>query len=132
MRGSVVALAMVLVLLPGCKGGASGDPASGIPVITQGSDDPSLPYGIVAIDYHFHDAHPSIPLDLSRDVTFSNAGSLLHNVTFPQFGYSKDLPVGSTIEIRNLGEKLGGPGIYTFFCSYHASSFGMIGTIVIT
>jgi hypothetical protein len=132
MRGVIVVLSMVMFLLSACGGGSTGDTGSGIPVITQGSDDPSLPYGIVAIDYHFHDAHPSIPLDPSRDVTFSNAGSLLHNVTFPQLGYSKDLPVGSTIEIRNLGDKLGGPGIYTFFCSYHASSFGMIGTVVIT
>ena len=38
--------------------------------------------------------------------------------------------VGATIVIRNLGEKLGGPGTYTFFCKYHPT-LGMFGTIVI-
>jgi hypothetical protein len=101
-----------------------------LPPITLGSDDPSTPYGITAIDYHFHDAHPSIPLAPIRTVVWTNAGSLKHNVTIPALGYSKDLPVGATIQIANLGLKLGGPGTYTFFCKYH-DNLGMAGVIVI-
>jgi len=130
MKAAAATMTTVLLFVVACTSGGNGDTASGLPVIVQGYDDPSLPYGIVAIDYHFHDAHPSIPLDPSRDVTFSNQGSVKHNVSFPEFGYSKDLPVGATIVIRNLGEKLGGPGTYTFFCKYHPT-LGMFGTIVI-
>ena len=75
MKAAAAAMATVLLFAAACTSGGNGDTASGLPVIVQGYDDPSLPYGIVAIDYHFHDAHPSIPLDPSRDVTFSNQGS---------------------------------------------------------
>ena len=131
MRGIAAVVAGFLLLLPACSGGGP-SAATGLPIITRESDDPSLPYGIVAIDYHFHDAHPSIPLDPSRDVTFSNVGRVKHNVTFPELGFSKDIPVGATIEIHDLGAKLGGAGTYTFFCNYHYAAFGMAGTIVIT
>jgi plastocyanin len=104
--------------------------ASGLPPITLGSDDPSTPYGITAIDYHFHDAHPSIPLSPNRTVLWTNAGSVRHNVTIPALGFSRDLPVGATIQIARLGEKLGGPGTYPFFCKYHDMR-GMAGLIVI-
>jgi len=104
--------------------------ASLIPAIEVVPDDPSQPYGITAIDYHFHDAHPTFPLAPGRTVTWTNDGSVVHNVTFPQFGYSKDIPLGGTIAIRDLGRKLGGPGTYTFYCAYH-ESLGMVGTIVI-
>ena len=124
-------LAILLLLFPACSG-AGTDTSAGIPAIVQGSDDPSLPYGIVAIDYHFHDAHPSIPIAPSRDVTFTNEGSVLHNVTFPELGFSKDLPIGSTFTMRRLGEKLGGTGTYTFYCKYHNDAYGMAGTIVIS
>lgn len=119
--------AIVLVLLVAC---GTSRAASGPPLITQGSDDPNAPYGIVAINYHFHDAHPSIPLAATRTVTWVNEATLKHNVTFPSIGFSEDLPVGGTITIEDLGQKLGGPGTYTFYCKYH-QEFGMIGTIVI-
>jgi plastocyanin len=125
-RGSRV-LAVMLLALVACS---TSHAASGPPLITQGSDDPNAPYGIVAINYHFHDAHPSIPLAANRTVTWVNEATLKHNVTFPSIGFSEDLPVGGTLTIKDLGEKLGGPGVYTFYCKYH-EPLGMVGTIVI-
>ena len=126
-RRAVTALVpFLLVALVAC----TRSQASALPPITFGSDDPSMPYGITAIDYHFHDAHPSIPLAPTRMVLWTNAGSVKHNVTIPALGYSRDLRVGATIRIADLGQKLGGPGIYPFFCKYH-DSLGMAGLIVI-
>lgn len=119
--------AVLLLFLTACT---MSHTVSGPPLITQGSDDPNAPYGIVAINYHFHDAHPSIPLTANRTVTWVNEATLKHNVTFPSIGFSQDLPVGGTITIKDLGDKLGGPGVYTFYCKYH-EPLGMVGTIVI-
>jgi hypothetical protein len=118
--------------LPACRGagGASTTSVSTIPAISILPDDPSQPYGITAIDYHFHDAHPTFPLAPARTVSWTNAGTVVHNVTFPQLGYSKDIPLGATIRIHDLGRKLGGPGTYIFFCAYH-QNLGMVGTIII-
>ena len=131
------ALAVALALgaaLPACVASRASThtttTASPIPAISILPDDPSQPYGITAIDYHFHDAHPTFPLAPNRTVTWTNDGSVVHNVTFPQFDYSKDIPLGGTIRIRDLGTKLGGPGTYTFYCAYH-ENLGMVGTIVI-
>ena len=101
-----------------------------VPGISILPDDPSLPYGIVAIDYHFHDAHPSASIAPDRTVTWRNDGSVVHNVTFQQFGFSRDFAPGDSFKILRLGEKLGGPGTYTFFCRYH-DNLGMRGTIII-
>ena len=51
-------------------------------------------------------------------------------MTIPALGFSRDLPVGATIQIARLGEKLGGRGTYPFFCKYHDMR-GMAGLIVI-
>ena len=72
----------------------------------------------------------SRPLRPTRTVVFSNQGTVKHNVTFPQFGFSRDFTVGGTITIEDLGEKLGGPGVYTFFCRFH-EALGMVGTVII-
>ena len=131
-RAAAILLACCLtaVATPACRSGG------GAPSPTPGSqisllpDNPSLPYGIVAINYHFHDAHPSRPLLPTRTVIFSNQSTLKHNVTFPQFGFSRDFVPGQTITIKDLGDKLGGPGEYTFYCKYH-EILGMVGTVVI-
>ena len=118
-----------VLLLTGC----SADPPrsdNGFPIIVQQSDNPAIPYGITAIDYHFHDAHPSLPLAPGRTVKFVNQGRVKHNVTFPDLGFSQNLRPGGVLEIEDLGRKLGGPGTYRFFCAIHVSS-GMAGTIVI-
>jgi plastocyanin len=135
-RPPAVALLATLALasaLPACGGGGGASKttsATAIPAISILPDDPSQPYGITAIDYHFHDAHPTFPLAPDRTVTWTNDGTVVHNVTFPQFGYSKDIPLGETIRIADLGKKLGGPGTYTFYCAYH-ENLGMVGTIII-
>jgi plastocyanin len=127
-RGAGLVIAAVFLACAACSS-ASGS-ASTLPAIIQQPDDPSQPYGIVAINYHFHDAHPSLPLLPNRTVTWTNDGSVLHNVTFPTIGFSRDFRVGATFKIADLGRKLGGPGTYTFYCKYH-QTLGMVGTIII-
>jgi Cupredoxin-like domain len=128
----LVACCLIGAVAPACTGGGTNVPTpTPESRISIQPDDPSLPYGIVAINYHFHDAHPSRPLLPTRTVVFSNQSTLKHNVTFPQFDFSKDFRPGQTITIEDLGQKLGGPGVYSFFCRYHAS-LGMIGTVIVT
>ena len=131
-RRVVIAAVCCLLLggaLAGCGGAGPPQPAGGR--ITVASDDPSQPYGIVAIDYHFHDAHPSLPIAPDRTVLFTNEGTVKHNVTFEQLGFSRDFAPGQTFTIKDLGRKLGGPGVYTFYCAYHYAAFGMQGTIIV-
>ncbi len=108
---------------------SQGSPPAALPVITQ-PDDPTQPYYIVAIDYHFHNAHPTFPLGFDRKVIFESDALNVHNVTIPAIGYSKDLPVGARIVIPHIGSLLGEPGRYTFYCKYHVDR-GMAGVIVI-
>ena len=127
----MVACCLMAAAVPACSGGGAPGPSpSPVDHFSVLPDNPSLPYGIVAINYHFHDAHPSRPLLPTRTVLFSNQSTLKHNVTFPQFGFSQDFVPGQTITIKDLGEKLGGPGEYTFYCKYH-EVLGMVGTVVI-
>ncbi len=51
-------------------------------------------------------------------------------MTIPALEFSKDLPVGATITIKDLGRKCGGTGTYPFFCQYHVVR-GMRGVIMI-
>ncbi len=125
------AVALVLALAALAAGLGIGASGSGAPAVTFLPDNPSKPYTITAIDYHFHDAHPTIPLSPDRTVRWTNQGTLVHNVTIPAIGFSKDIPVGGAIEIDRLGQELGGSGTYTFFCRYHAN-LGMSGTIVVS
>lgn len=131
-RWLAVVAAGTLVFLAACSTDAPEGNGSdgGFPIVVQQSDNPAIPYGITAIDYHFHDAHPSLPLTPTRTVSFVNDGRVKHNVTIPDLGFSEDLRLGGVIQIENLGRKLGGPGTYTFYCAYHAA-FGMSGTLVI-
>ena len=127
-RPALAIAVVVAVFAAGCSSTTTS--TSTLPAIIQAPDDPSRPYGIVEIDYHFHDAHPSLPLLPNRTVTWTNEGSVVHNVTFPTIGFSKDLHVGKKFKIADLGRKLGGPGTYTFYCKYH-ETLGMVGTIII-
>jgi hypothetical protein len=119
-------LAFALAAMVACGGG----PKPFHAVIVQGSDDPTLPFGVTAIDYHFHDTHPSIALTTDRAVSWVNAGQVRHNVTIPALGFSRTIKPGQGFVIKALGEKLGGPGVYTFYCRFHVS-LGMTGVIVI-
>jgi hypothetical protein len=52
------------------------------------------PYVVTAIDYHFHDAHPTLPIGPGRDLIVRNQGRNLHNVTIPALGFSQGRPAG--------------------------------------
>jgi hypothetical protein len=93
-------------------------------------DDPTKPYGVTAIDYHFHDAHPTLALSPDRSIVVTNEGRVRHNVSIPGTDFSKDIEPGDRIVLRDVGELFGGPGTHVFFCRYHAS-LGMKGTVVV-
>lgn len=93
-------------------------------------DDPTLPYVISAIDDHFHDAHPTLPIQPGRALIFRNQGLNPHNVTIVGTAYSRDFSPGESLEIPNISRFLGGPGEYAFYCKYHVDR-GMVGIIVV-
>ena len=88
------------------------------------------PYVVSAIDYHFHDAHPSLPIALDRPLQFSNQGRNPHNVTIHGTDYDKTFKPGARITIDPVGSLLERPGRYAFFCKLHADR-GMSGVLVI-
>ena len=96
--------------------------------LTRGSVQP--PYVVTAIDYHFHDAHPSFPIGPGRDLVVRNAGRNVHNVTIPAIGYSEDVAPGEELVIGDIASRFDGPGRYTFVCRYHQDR-GMSGVLVI-
>jgi len=87
-------------------------------------------YVVTAIDYHFHDAHPTTPIGPGRDLVVKNDGRNVHNVTIPGTTYSEDVRPGDRLVIRNIAAFLRGPGEYPFFCRFH-ESLGMTGVIII-
>jgi plastocyanin len=91
---------------------------------------PNEPYPITAIDYHFHDAHPSLPISPDRAVVFVNRSRNIHNVTLIGTDYSRDLPVGDELLIDPISSLLPEEGVYDFFCSYHRDR-DMVGVLVI-
>jgi len=91
--------------------------------------EPTKPYVITAIDYHFHDAHPTLPIAPGRDLVFKNAGRNVHNVTIPALGIAHDVAPGAEFTIDDIADRLQ-PGSYDLFCKYHQDR-GMTGLIVI-
>jgi hypothetical protein len=91
---------------------------------------PSGPYPITAIDYHFHDAHPSLPISPDRAVVFVSGGRNIHNVTILGTDYNRDLPVGGELVIDPISSVLPEEGLYDFYCSYHRDR-KMEGVLVI-
>ena len=87
------------------------------------------PYVVTAIDYHFHDAHPTFPIAPGRDLVVKNAGRNVHNVTIDALGISSDVAPGHQLTIEDIAGRLA-PGRYTMFCKYHQDR-GMSGVIVI-
>jgi plastocyanin len=85
---------------------------------------------VTAIDYHFHDAHPTPPMVLGATLRFLNQGRSLHNVSFPETGYSVDIEPGGEIVIEQLSDLFDAPGRYELICNYH-SDRGMTGVVVI-
>jgi plastocyanin len=102
-------------------------------VATAGHDQTAkaAPVWVVsAVDYHFHDAHPTPHLALNETLVVINYGTNAHNVTIPGIGYSAIVAPGKSLIIRNVGARLGGYGRYFMYCAYHRD-LGMKGTIVI-
>jgi plastocyanin len=88
------------------------------------------PYVVTAIDYHFHDAHPSLAIELDRAVQFSNQGRNRHNVTIEGTDYDRTIRPGERITIDPIGSLLSAPGRYPFVCRLHADR-GMSGVLVL-
>jgi plastocyanin len=93
-------------------------------------DDPSRPYVVTAIDYHFHDAHPSRLLDPGREVVISNQGSNIHNVTFQGTSFVRDVRPGERLSLGPIGDLLPEPGRHMFACKYHLDR-GMRGVLLV-
>jgi hypothetical protein len=134
-----LALVGLLLLQGGCTSGQgsatvrrNGDPRFTVDPdgILRLADDPTKPYGVTAIDYHFHDAHPTLPLSPDRSIVVTNEGRVRHNVSIPGTDFSADIEPGDRIVLRDVGELFGGPGTHVFFCRFHAS-LGMKGTVVV-
>jgi hypothetical protein len=96
-----------------------------------GNADDAGPYVITAIDYHFHDAHPSMPIVLSRGVEFSNQGRNPHNVTIEGTSFDRTVRPGARFRIDPISSVLAEPGRYAFVCKLHADR-GMSGVLVLT
>jgi plastocyanin len=122
-------LVTALLMATSCTKSVSVGPGENLPLKIQ-PDNPDQPYGITAIDYHFHDAHPTFPLGMTRTVVFTNQGLVKHNVTIPGTTINKDLRPGQGLVVQNIGQLLGGPGYYAFYCDLHVVQ-GMAGVIVI-
>jgi plastocyanin len=90
--------------------------------------EPPEPYVVTAIDYHFHDAHPTLPIEPGRDLVVKNAGRNVHNVTLDALELDEDIAPGSELTIEDVAGRLG-PGRYTFFCRFHLDR-GMTGVVV--
>jgi plastocyanin len=91
--------------------------------------EPSQPYVITAIDYHFHDAHPTFPIAPGRDLVVKNAGSNVHNVTIPALDIVYDIAPGDEFIVEDIAGRLA-PGRYELVCRLHRDR-GMNGVIVI-
>ncbi len=86
-------------------------------------------YVVTAIDYHFHDAHPTAPIGDGEDLVVKNQGSNVHNVTIAALSYSEDVRPGEQLVIADIADRLA-PGSYQLYCHYHRDR-GMTGEIVI-
>jgi hypothetical protein len=106
----------LIILVNGCGTGDASAPAG--------------PYVVTAIDYHFHDAHPSLPIALDRSVQFSNQGRNPHNVTIEGTSYDRIVRPGQRMTIDSIGSLVSEPGRYPFVCRFHADR-GMSGVLVV-
>ena len=88
------------------------------------------PYVVTAIDYHFHDAHPSQPIPLDRALQFSNQGRNPHNVTIPDTGVDRNIGPGERITFAPIGSLFQEPGRYAFYCEFHRDR-AMSGTLIV-
>ena len=131
IAAALAAALIVAAAATACVGASGAAEPSGTPlqVITQTAS-ASGPYHVTAIDYHFHDAHPTPPLAPDRTIVVTNAGRNVHNVSIPGTTFSKDVKPGDSIALHEIGTLFGGPGEHVFICKYHVN-LGMRGTVVI-
>jgi hypothetical protein len=94
------------------------------------SYDPTRPWVVTAVNYHFHDAHPTPRLNPETALVFKNATQTLHNVSFQGLDFDMDLPAGAEFSIDPMSSLFPRPGHYLFVCSYHADR-GMGGRVVV-
>jgi hypothetical protein len=124
----------VLALVSACCSSNRANVGSGSgQIVIRDEQDPGHgrgAYFITAIDYHFHDAHPTVPLSADRILVVDNQGSALHNVTIPGTTYTHDVKPGHSLYIGRIGNLFTKPGRYPFFCRYHVDR-GMKGLIVV-
>jgi hypothetical protein len=121
VRSARILLSLVLLTPAACAAGEDGPR-----VLPR---DPTRPYVITAIDYHFHDAHPTPRLAAERLVIVTNQGRNVHNVTIPEIGYSRDILPGERISLGTVGALFDRPGRHRFSCAYHLDR-DMTGVIV--
>ena len=88
-----------------------------------------IPYVVTAIDYHFHDAHPTAPLAPGRALVVRNEGRNVHNVTIPALGLVTDVLPGEEFTVEDIAGRLA-PGSYELFCRFHRDR-EMTGVILI-
>ena len=121
------AAAALLALVGNSCGGEERSPASPSPIR---SIVPNLErYPITAVDYHFHDAHPTAPLPGDGVILVKNEGRNLHNATIDGTTYSRDVRPGKELRI-DTAEVFTAPGRYRLVCKYHVDR-KMAGTIII-
>ncbi|HEU4864777.1 MAG TPA: cupredoxin domain-containing protein [Actinomycetota bacterium] len=87
------------------------------------------PYVVTAIDYHFHDAHPTFPIAPGRELIVDNEGRNVHSVTIPALEFSRNVRPGGRLVVGRVADMLE-PGRYELICQIHLDR-GMTGTIVI-
>jgi plastocyanin len=113
---------LTLAVLTGCA--ADQAPGTEVPQAAGG------PYVVTAIDYHFHDAHPSLPISVERAIQFSNQGRNRHNVSIEGTSFDEMIRPGKRLSIDPIGSLLSEPGRYPFVCKIHADR-GMSGVLVV-
>ena len=86
------------------------------------------PYVVTAIDYHFHDAHPTFPIEETRSGR-QEPGSQPAQRDDPGTGVLEGCPSGCVAHDRADRDRLA-PGRYELFCRLHRDR-GMTGVIVI-
>jgi hypothetical protein len=125
-------LALVGGFLSGCGDGSPRAGASpGGETVRSLAPDPNAPYVVSAVDYHFHDAHPSAPLPLDQTLIFRSQSTNLHNVTIIGTGFSRNLRPLKDLVIEPISSVFPGPGRYRLLCKFHVDR-NMFGTIVVS
>jgi plastocyanin len=105
----------VLVLLTGCGAYGAGGSGSGSAV------------SLDAYNYYFNPAALNASSNGEMAITFSNKGTVQHNLTIDGAGVNQDIDPGKTVTVKWTPGK---DGVFNFHCEYHQSK-GMVGTITV-